>query len=69
MNDEGMSSTDRAIEAVKNEREHQKERWSAAHDLDHLPFEWLGLIASYAAKQQYTEAAALCIAAMEANER
>jgi len=41
----------------------QEERWGLDHDRQHERFEWLGLIAEYAAKGQFIDAAALCFSA------
>lgn len=51
---------------VEAERLRQMTRWSAEHDKLHEGFEWLGLIATYAANGRYIAAAALCEAAEEA---
>mgnify|MGYP003393704891 CR=1 FL=1 len=48
------------IEAIRTK---QRGRWSLEHDRRHEPWEWLGLIATYAAAGRYEDAAALCVAA------
>ena len=62
-------TTNEAIEAVRIERERQKEKWLASHDKQHESFEWVGLIATYASQGRYVEAAALAVAALEAGSR
>lgn len=54
------------MQAVQDERDHQRGRWSEEHDAQHDAFNWTGLIAQYAAAGKYVEAAALCVAAEEA---
>lgn len=51
---------------MRQERERQSARWSAEHDRQHEDYEWLGLIARYAARGEYVKAGALCMAAEEA---
>lgn len=59
-------TTDDALDLVRHERNNQKARWSTFHDRHHERFEWVGLIATYAAEGRFKEAAALAVAAMEA---
>lgn len=48
---------------VDLELRNQSSKWSLEHDMTHENFEWLGLIAQYAAHGEYVKAAALCISA------
>ena len=54
------------LQAVADERDYQRGRWGDVHDAKHNIFEWVGLIAQYAAAGRYVQAAALCVAAEEA---
>jgi len=41
----------------------QSARWGLAHDMEHEPWEWTGLIAQYACAGRYVDVAALAMSA------
>ena len=57
------------LHCIAEERGRQAERWGNEHDDHHEGFEWLGLIARYAAAGEYVKAAAVAVAAEEARHR
>jgi hypothetical protein len=59
---------DAAFAYIDHEREKQAQRWPLTHDVQHEIFEWVGLIATYAAAGRFIEAGALCVAAIEAGK-
>jgi len=61
-----MRTIGEIVREVLDIRVKQRERWGAAHDETHERFEWVGLIAVYAAQGRWTDVAALAIAAEEA---
>jgi len=58
-----IDAEDMVLMQVQAIRRKQRANYSAQHDRRHEPWEWLGLIASYAAAARFADAAALCVAA------
>ena len=42
-----------AMNAILEEREYQRERWSTEHDREHGPGEWLNILSVYVGKLAY----------------
>lgn len=58
-----IDTEDMVLMQVQAIRRKQRANYSAQHDRQHEPWEWLGLIATYAAAARFADAAALCVAA------
>src|SRR3990167_10440553 len=58
-----IDTEDMVLMQVQAIRRKQRANYSAGHDRQHEAWEWLGLIATYAAAGRFADAAALCVAA------